>query len=213
MKNAILFDLDGTLWDSGETVIAAWNDVLISLGMEKYTKTVDDMHSYMGKTLPAIAEMVMPDIPEKRRMEILNACCEEEQKRLAVTGGKLYPQLEETLQKLSESYFLGIISNCQCGYIETFLDAHNMAKYFSDTECNGGTGLTKGENIRLVIERNGIDRAVYVGDTLMDMQAADQAGVPFIHAAYGFGKPDRETESISEIGEIISVAEKILSKK
>lgn len=211
MKKAILFDLDGTLWDSGETVIAAWNDVLISLGMEKYTKTVDDMHTYMGKTLPAIAEMVMPDVPEKRRMEILNACCEEEQKRLAVTGGKLYPHLEETLQKLSERYFLGIISNCQCGYIETFLDVHKLAKYFSDTECNGGTGLSKGENIRLVMERNGIDRAVYVGDTLMDMQAADQAGVPFIHASYGFGKPDRKTESIGEIGEIGSVADKVLS--
>ena len=50
-----------------------------------------------------------------------------------------------------------------------------------------------------------------MGDTLMDMQAADQAGVPFIHSSYGFGKPDRATESIGEIGAIISVAEKILS--
>ena len=104
-----------------------------------------------------------------------------------------------------------VFTTGMCGYIETFLTVHGLEKYFSDTECNGGTGLSKGENIRLVMERNGIERAVYVGDTLMDMQAADQAGVPFIHAAYGFRKPDRETESIGEIGEIISVADKLLS--
>ena len=211
MKKAVLFDLDGTLWDSGETVISAWNDALIAQGLEKYTKTVSDMHSYMGKTLPVIAEMLLPDIPEKERMEIIGKCCKEEAKRLAVTGGKLYPELENTLKKLSGKYFLGIISNCQNGYIETFFNVHGLGYLFSDTECTGGTGLSKGENIALVIKRNNIDKAVYVGDTILDMQAADEAGVPFIHAAYGFGKPDRETEKIASISEILTVADKMLN--
>ena len=62
-----------------------------------------------------------------------------------------------------------------------------MEGYFTDWECSGRTGLPKGENIRLVVERNHLQAPVYVGDTRLDYEAAQQAGVPFIHAAYGFG--------------------------
>ena len=58
------------------------------------------------------------------------------------------------------------------------------------------TPLSKGENIRLVIQRNAIDRAVYVGDTQGDLDAADFAGIPFIRAAYGFGQVNRPVPEI-----------------
>ena len=68
-----------------------------------------------------------------------------------------------------------------------------MHKYFKDWECIGRTGRPKGENIQLVVQRNGLKSPVYVGDTILDCQAAQQAGVPFIHASYGFGEvPDVE---------------------
>ena len=56
-----------------------------------------------------------------------------------------------------------------------------------DFECIGRTGKPKSENIRLIIERNGLKAPVYVGDTQWDFDAATAAGVPFIFAAYGFG--------------------------
>ena len=39
------------------------------------------------------------------------------------------------------------------------------------------------------MKRNHLNKAVYVGDTESDRIAAQTAGLPFIYAAYGFGKP------------------------
>lgn len=81
-----------------------------------------------------------------------------------------------------------IVSNCQSGYIELFLKKTGLAPYVTDTECFGDTGMKKAENIRLVVARNGLQQPVYVGDTKGDEEAAHEAGVPFVHAAYGFGR-------------------------
>ena len=106
-------------------------------------------------------------------------------------------------------YSLYIVSNCQNGYIQLFLRVNKLEAYFADIECQGRTGRPKADNIALVVERNALDKAFYVGDTLLDMQSADGAGVPFIHAAYGFGKPDRDTYRISSIAELTELMDKI----
>ena len=74
---ALLFDLDGTLWDSSENVVKSWNEVL-----EKRTgKTITpaDMQGYMGKTLKKIGELMLPDISDELREDIMEECCDNEQ--------------------------------------------------------------------------------------------------------------------------------------
>lgn len=51
--------------------------------------------------------------------------------------------------------------------------------------------LQKGENIRLIMEQNGITDALYVGDTQGDCDSAYYAGARFAYASYGFGRADR----------------------
>lgn len=197
MNKGIIFDLDGTLWDSSKEVLHAWNEVLERRVGRTYT--LEDMHSYMGKTLEEIAEMMLPEYDENQRMEIMKDCEKNEYAYLRKHGGVLFDGLEDMLKRLSEKYKLFIVSNCQSGYIELFLEYYGLEKYFADTECPGGTGLGKGENIRIIIERNKLDRAVYVGDTQGDCNASEFAGIPFIHAAYGFGKINREVPSVNGI--------------
>ena len=133
----------------------------------------------------------------------MNFCLLRENDYLRQHGGILYAGLEDMLKTLKEEgYFLSIVSNCQEGYIEAFLAYHEMEKYFDDTENFGHTRHGKGHNIRLVLERNGIDRAVYVGDTQGDYDAAMEAGIPFIHAAYGFGHVPAGTPAIRDIREL-----------
>ena len=55
--------------------------------------------------------------------------------------------------------------------------------------------------IRLIVERNGLQSPVYVGDTQWDCDAATAAGVPFIFAAYGFGHVEN-TPAIASIDEL-----------
>ncbi len=183
---AVIFDLDGTLWDSTAQILPAWNRVLARRGTGRVL-TLVEMKGYMGKTVEEIAALMLPDIPPAAGVSILKECCREEVVSLREAGGTLYPNLREELQKLAADYMLSIVSNCQDGYIQSFLHAHQLADYFSDFECFGRTGRSKGENIRLVMERNHINTAIYVGDTQGDFEAAMLAGVPFVHAAYGFG--------------------------
>ena len=104
---------------------------------------------------------------------------------------------------------LFIVSNCQDGYLQAFLNHHKLSSYFDDHEMSGRTGLTKGENIRIVMERNNLDKAVYVGDTEGDFSAAKQAGILFICAQYGFGKAKNADYVINKLSELIIKAEKI----
>lgn len=200
MKKGILFDLDGTLWDSSENVVKAWNEVLMRYDLRQITR--DDMQSYMGKTLEKIGELMLSDLDIEERSRIMKECCDNENDFLSRHGGMLFPNLENVLAELSQKYELFIVSNCQSGYIETFLKYHKLEKYFTDHECPGGTGKEKGENIRIVVDRNALDKAVYIGDTQGDCESAFFAGIPFIYAAYGFGKVDADVPKIKSIGEI-----------
>ena len=67
---------------------------------------------------------------------------------------------------------------------------------------SGRTGRGKGENIRLLMDRNGIEAAAYVGDTQGDERSAREAGIPFIHAAYGFGTAQAPDAVIRDIAEL-----------
>ena len=198
--NGILFDLDGTLWDSSAYVTASWNQILKKYGRREIT--VSDMRSYMGKTMEAIAELMMPDEEKDTRAAIFQECCDHEVAYLRDHGGILFDNLEATLKKLQKEYALFIVSNCQVGYIEAFLHYHQLGQYFTDTENYGRTGKGKGENIRLVVKRNHLEKAVYVGDVQGDLDSADEAGIPFIHAAYGFGTVNRAVPAVKDITEL-----------
>ena len=130
----------------------------------------------------------------------------EEVKCLSQKCAVLYEDLEETLKILSLDYNLYIVSNCQEGYVEAFLHAHQLKSYFKDYEMSGRTGLDKGHNIKLIMKRNVIEQAFYVGDTEGDEEASRFAGIPFIYASYGFGKaknPDMIIHSIKELPKVL----------
>lgn len=210
-KKGIIFDLDGTLWDASKSNAPAWN---VALARHKdITKriTVDDIRSYMGKTIEEIAKIALPDMEVEDSVPILKECCKEENNALREHGGILFSNLEETLVKLMEEYHLYVVSNCQDGYVQAFLDYHHMNKYFEDFEMAGRTGKCKADNIKLVIERNNLDKAIYVGDTDGDCNSANGAGVPFVYADYGFGHVENPEYAIKEIAELPDVVKKIFN--
>ncbi len=206
MNTAVIFDLDGTMWDSTGCACAIWNRVFEKRGDIGFEMTKEKAESLMGKTMEEIGVLLFPDAPEVRRKEIVDEFGEEEVEYLKENGAILYDGLEDTLRMLIGNHELYIVSNCQDGYVPAFLQAHRLGGYFIDIEMSGRTGLDKGSNIRLIMERNDIRRAVYVGDTEGDERAARAAGVPFIYAEYGFGKavsPDAVISRITELPDCI----------
>ena len=209
MKKGILFDLDGTLWDSSANVIKAWNKCIAEQSDLGLVFTQDQMKSYMGKTLEQIADIMFPMLPEDERLTLIRKCTAEENDYLSDHPSYIFPNEKEIMEELHREYFLAVVSNCQDGYIQIFLEQCGFKELFGDIECAGRTGLDKAGNIKLVAERNGLDKCVYVGDTVMDGEAARGAGVPFIHAGYGFGSPDDFDERIMDITELSEAVNKL----
>ncbi len=185
--DGIIFDLDGTLWDSTEGILKSWARTLAHYPQIDRVITKADTDATFGMTVEQIGEAFFPNETEEMRKQIADTCGEEQNKYLAEFGGKLFGGGHEVLSRLKEHFGLYIVSNCQDGYIEGFYSGNGTAGYFKDKECRGATGLSKGENIKLVVERNRLHSAVYVGDTQFDADAAAEAGIPFIYAKYGFG--------------------------
>lgn len=186
--DSIIFDLDGTLWDSSETVAESWNTVLEKIGSPMRI-TGNDVLKHMGKSMDVIMKDVFgADFNDTETKEFLEKLSAEETAQITEKGGVLFPNLEKTLAELKKDYRLFIVSNCQKGYIEAFLKAHKLSEYFEGFMCWGDTKLPKGETNKRLIEKYALKTPVYVGDTEGDHISAETAGIPFIHAAYGFGQ-------------------------
>ncbi|WP_261134809.1 HAD family hydrolase [Bacillus sp. Marseille-Q3570] len=201
--DSIIFDLDGTIWDPIDTVLNAWNSCIRKHSQIKKELTRTDFEGTMGLQMHDISKKLFPYLSEDARLKVITECCLTEQGYLKVQGGNLYPNVEEVLKILSNKYKLYIVSNCQDGYIESFYEFHKLDKYFFDYENPGRTGLPKGANICLIIERNNLSNPIYVGDTEGDLKAARYAGIPFVYAKYGFGQVSEHDEVIEKFDDLL----------
>ncbi|MBQ9065448.1 MAG: HAD family hydrolase [Blautia sp.] len=208
-KTGILFDLDGTLWDSSAAVVDSWNVVLDKYEDATRKATIEWMQRLMGKTMIDIENMFLDYLPPERRHVLMKECLDYENEYIAVHGGILFEGVKETLELLKKDYHLSVVSNCQEGYVPAFFKAHGMEQLFDDYEEYGRTGKVKADNISLVVKRNNLEQAVYVGDTLGDYNSTKEAGLPFIHAAYGYGEVPERTVKITDIRELPQAVKKI----
>lgn len=205
MIDGIIFDLDGTLWNSCRVVAESWGETIRRHYAGHPVPTVNDIRAIMGMTAQGIANHCFSDYGDKA-MEACLKCMEEENAYIALHSGDVYPGVEEMLLELSAKYPLFIVSNCQDGYIQCFFQCTGFDRYIKDIECEGSSGLGKADNIRLICERNGLAAPVYLGDTAGDERSARAAGCSFVHAAYGFGSviaPDAVVNSPMEFAEYI----------
>ncbi|MDN7245427.1 HAD family hydrolase [Planococcus shenhongbingii] len=203
--DSIIFDLDGTLWDSRETVVMAWNKAIEQNDKIDHTLTKQHLKETMGLQMHEIMQKLFPNLNAEMHTEIIQSCGEIEGEYISERGGVLYENLEDVLKALAEKYKLYIVSNCQEGYIEAFYEYHELEKYFEDFENPGRTGLSKGENIKLIMERNGLKDPVYVGDTAGDRKAAKDAGIPFVYAKYGFGEVEDYDYAIEKFDDLLEI--------
>ena len=195
-----MFDLDGTLWDSTVTVARAWDAVVRELHPGHPEIDQAAIRGVMGLAHRELSQRLFPDLSPAVRERLVQACYAREDAWLRREGARVYPGVPQGLAALAARYPLAIVSNCQRGYIETFFAVTGLAALFGEAECHGNTGKSKGENLADVVRRGGMRRAVFVGDTAGDEAAAGQAGIPFLHAAYGFGQPVAPCPTFADFG-------------
>ena len=167
---SLIFDMDGTLWDSAANVAASWSEVLERQADVDMKVTEADIKSVMGMPMDAIADKLFGAYSEDRMTQLIDACGDYEN------------------EYLREHYY-------------------GFGKYFKDILCWGDTKVSKGESIKILMEKNGIEDAAYVGDIQGDCDSARFAGIKFIHAAYGFGSVKDKDAEIHTFAELLDVVE------
>ena len=182
----IIFDLDGTLWSTDDTTYKSTNEYL-KINNIDLEVSMDTVRRTMGCTFQDAAYNYFPNIEQSKREELFKSVLDYNNETLLKVGGNVYSNVEDTLKKLKEKYKLTIVSNCADGYIEAFLETSNFEQYFDDFIAAAKEKVSKAEAIKMIIDRNNINQAIYVGDTDKDKAAAEGAGIEFIQALYGFG--------------------------
>ena len=205
MFDGIIFDVDGTLWDSTPVVEKAWNRALKDNGYTDISVTADQLKGLFGRPMPEIINAIMPDVPKDKQEEFAPKCYGYEHAYLEKEAGVLYPEICETIRELAKKHKIFIVSNCQAGYIELFMSKSGIGDVIEDHVCLGDNDLLKADNIRLIVDRHGLKAPVYIGDIQGDADSSYEADVEFIHAAYGFGKADKCYASVDKPVELLKV--------
>ena len=187
---SLIFDIDGTLWDSRALVAEGYNIQLRAEGYDHLCVDAQVLRPLFGKTMTAIADVLLQEVPLPERYALMERCMDTENRYLAENECRIgYAGVKETLETLKNAYRLFIVSNAQCGYPELCMEKLGIAHLFEGHLCFGDTGTEKGQTILTLMRRHNITDAYYIGDTQGDYEATVEAGIPFIWAAFGFGDP------------------------
>lgn len=186
---AVIFDVDGTIWNSSKEVAESWALTLSQLAGRPYEMTPEMLASVMGLAMDEIARRLVPSsLGGLTREEIMARLMEEENSYLRLHPGRFFEGISEAIREIAKSYPVYILSNCQSGYIEAMLSNASFAKCIKRHLCFGDDNLDKAENLALLIKEEKLEKALYIGDTLHDEEETHKAGLPFVHASYGFAK-------------------------
>ena len=189
---SIIFDIDGTLWDSRALIAEGYNIQLRKEGLHHLQTNEEVLLQLFGRTMSDIADNLFPEFVPEERYALMDRCIASEDAYLEQhpCDTIAYPDILPTMEELKKKHRLFIVSNGQKGYPQLAARKLGVDHLIEGYLSYGDTGTHKGETIRILMKNHNITDAVYVGDTQGDYEATVDAGIDFIWADYGFGKPD-----------------------
>ncbi|WP_285399145.1 HAD hydrolase-like protein [Lysinibacillus sp. fls2-241-R2A-57] len=176
MKKAIIFDMDGTLFQTNlilEPALSATFDVLRAKGLWQGDTPIETYREIMGVPLPVVWETLCPmhtvEIREESNALFHVKLIEQIRNR----KGALYPNAEQTLATLVENYHLFIASNGQVEYLQAIVETYQLQRFIKGTySIQAVSSGHKSDLVKKVIEENDILGGAVVGDRSSDIQAA-----------------------------------------
>lgn len=176
--------MDGTMWDAVDSYRQVWLQTFADCNVNT-TVTRRQLIECMGQTIDTIYDKVV-NVPSDRQ-SFLERLAYNEMHMMPHLGGKLYPGIKKWVPELAKRYKLLMVSNCGSDGLHNFLRYTGLAPYFLDTLTFCQTKLQKEGNITLLMRCHSLMYPIYVGDTAGDCRSAHSAGIPMMHAEWGFG--------------------------
>ena len=203
---SLIFDIDGTLWDSRALVAEGYNIQLKAEGLDHLCIDAETLRPLFGKVMDAIADAIFASIEPPERYALMERCMDTENKYLFENECKIgYPNVKETMAELAKKHRIFIVSNSQCGYPELCIEKLGLTDYIEGHMCFGDTGTSKGQTILTLIKKHNIGSCIYIGDTQGDLEACQEAGIPFIFCGYGLGQADSWDARIESFEQLLNL--------
>ena len=201
---SLIFDIDGTLWDSRSLVAEGYNIQLRAEGLAHLCVNAEMLKPLFGKVLEDIADILFTSIPAPERYDLMRRCMASETRHMHADPCRIgYPGVRETIEALAQNHRVFIVSNSESGYPELCMEKLGLAPFITGHLCYGETGTTKGKTLRTLMARHNIRDCVYIGDTQGDLEACREAEIPFIFAAYGLGQAESWDAKIDSIEDLL----------
>ncbi|WP_138752478.1 HAD family hydrolase [Paenibacillus sinopodophylli] len=190
LPEALIFDMDGTLFETDTLLVAVHERVFETLRAEHLyehpTPPVERLLSCLGMLLEDIWRQVMPGSTEAARNRADDLLLQYELEGLAVGEGKLYPYVAETLRELKlRGIKLFVASNGLEDYVKGVARYKGIAELFDGLYSAGEYATaSKVDLVERLMQDHGIQSAWMVGDRSSDVEAGKGNGLPTIGCAY-----------------------------
>lgn len=186
-QKAILFDLDGTLTDSGEGIINC-----ASLALSHFGLPVPDRETMRVFVGPPLRDTLMQFGVKEADVEEAMRVFRGRYLTKGIYENKPYPGIPELLQKLrAQGHSLYVATSKPENMARTVLDHFELSQYF---DIIAGATMDKSRDSKAAViaylkaQTGDIAQSVMIGDTAFDVTGAAAHGIPTIGVAWGYGK-------------------------
>jgi len=213
---SIIFDLDGTLFQTDKLVIPAFQKTFEQLKMEgyeiSYMPDERELLSVIGLTLDDVWQNLLPDVSKENYIKANNFLLENELSGVRAGYGALYPNVTDTLIELkNRGYRLFIASNGLKEYVYGITEEFRIDHYFDAIYSAGEFNTaTKKELVHKLVTEFEIKDGIMVGDRSSDVEAGKNNNLFVVGCSFGFStekeleSADKIIESIEQIFDVIT---------
>ncbi|UOR12846.1 HAD hydrolase-like protein [Halobacillus amylolyticus] len=213
MSKALIFDMDGTLFQTEKILELSLDDTfnyLRSIGEWETETPIEKYREIMGVPLPQVWEALLP----KHSLEVRELTDSYFLERLVenISSGKgdLYPNVVRVFTYFTEkNYSIYIASNGLTEYLKAIVNYYSLDEWITETfSIQQIDSLNKSDLVREIINKYNIDNAVVVGDRLSDINAAKDNELISIGCKFDFAKEDELTQAdivINDLAELEDV--------
>jgi phosphoglycolate phosphatase len=198
---ALIFDLDGTLFQTEKVAVPAFQEAFIWLKEQgKYHRripTKEEILAVTGMSLNHLWDRLLPEGDSVIREQMNQKSLEIELALLEQNQGELYPGVAETLRQARRwGWNLFIASNGLGSYVRGVLKSEKIEDLFVDVYTAGEYKTeSKASLVRKCIEKHGIRQGFMIGDRRSDVEAGKANGLKVIGCRYeGFPQFGSEDE-------------------
>ena len=213
MKKLVIFDFDGTLFDSIEDVVICFNKALTQYNLPALTR--DEYIPCLGGDIDEIVSLVLGENSKSLNIESFKETYLNMYNSSEKENTLPFANIKETLKKLQDKNILLAINSNRLTYsLNEF-----VGKYFGDIDFVGVEGHSYPNppkpdpyGVNKIIEKADVDirDVVYVGDSSKDIETAKNAGIDCVLVSWGYGnQKDYEnpypSRVIDEVGELLQI--------